>query len=57
MRPLRVATQQFADIYPNVENQVDLVMKISNGEYPGVGNIEIDAAKQLEDAFAKLLNE
>lgn len=46
MRPLRVATQQFSDIRPSVEN-----LK------PDVKNIDLNEASKLEELFADFLTE
>lgn len=54
MKPLRIATQQFAATYPNVENQVDLLTHMNNGEYPGCEDIDINAAAYLADEFEQL---
>lgn len=54
MTPLRIASQQFSDIYPNIENQVDLLNEMNNDAYPGVENIDINAAKELEETFRVL---
>lgn len=54
MKPLQIATQQFSETYPNVDNQVDLMTHMNNGEYPGSENIDINGAGDLEDAFLEL---
>lgn len=54
MKPLRTATEQFQDIYRNIEDQADLFTNVNRGTYPGVGNIDINAANDLKEAFESL---
>lgn len=57
MTPLRIASEQFSDIYPSIENQVELMTEMSDGAYPGVEKININAAKELEETFKDLRTE
>lgn len=59
MKPLRVATETFAKIYPSIENPVDLLSQMNKPDdaYPGVENIDLNADKELEETFETLLIE
>lgn len=51
MKPLQLATAKFAELYQRVENQVDLMVNVNNGEHPGVEEIELSGVEQLDEAF------
>lgn len=48
MRPLYIASKQFAQTYPNVSHQVDLMMHMNKQIYPGSENIDLNAIELLD---------
>lgn len=54
MKPLKIASRQFSEIYQSIENSVDLMTQVSNGAYPGAENIDNTTAQDLTEMFQNL---
>lgn len=56
MKPIKIGTEKFSNIYKSIDNQVDLMVQVNKGTHDGKEDIELNATEQLSKVFDLLID-